>query len=359
VKTEDFSFDLPEDLIAQFPPERRGESRLMLLDRASGKIRHSMVAELPLFVEPGTLMVLNDSRVRKARIYGNTLDTGSCVEFLLLKRRSASVWETAATKLRKQVPGRRYAFPEGVEAEVLPPDASLPRIDSSNNRDNPSTILLRFFPSIDDVWLDRVGHIPLPPYIRREDGVTDADRYQTVYARSVGSAASPTAGLHFTEEILAALRSRGVLTATVTLHVGLGTFLPVRVENLEEHLMHSEAYSVSEETARLVMAAKADGRPILAVGTTSLRSLESAWRLEDADGPEGIRPGEAETRIFIYPGYHFKVVDRLFTNFHTPKSTLLMLASAFAGRERIMEAYAEALQRRYRFFSYGDAMLIG
>ncbi|MDA8424698.1 MAG: tRNA preQ1(34) S-adenosylmethionine ribosyltransferase-isomerase QueA [Treponema sp.] len=347
MRTDDFSFDLPEDLIAQFPPERRGESRLLVLDRATGERRHAEVRRLASYIEPGTLMVFNDSRVRKARIYGEALDTGARVEFLLLRRRGDGLWEATATKLKRQRPGRRYLFPESVEAEIVDDTEAG---EASMERDG--TRLLRFAPAIDDDYLDRAGHIPLPPYIRREDAPSDAERYQTVYARTVGSAASPTAGLHFTEELLDELRDRGIERATVTLHVGLGTFLPVRSEAVEAHRMHNEEYSVPEETALAVMHAKAEGRPVLAVGTTSLRTLESAW------GEDGLRPGAGRTDIFIYPGYRFKAVDRLFTNFHTPRSTLLMLVSAFAGRERILEAYAEAVQLRYRFFSYGDAMLI-
>jgi S-adenosylmethionine:tRNA ribosyltransferase-isomerase len=349
VRTDDFSFELPEELIAQYPPERRGESRLLVLDRATGARSHAMVRELADYIEPGTLMIFNDSRVRKARIYGEALDTGARVEFLLLRHREGAEWEAAATKLKRQRRGRRYRFPEGVEAEIVNDEAA---------RGAENTRTLRFAPSIDEAYLERVGHIPLPPYIKREDCLSDEERYQTVYARQVGSAACPTAGLHFTDELLASLDDRGVERATVTLHVGLGTFLPVRSANVEDHAMHEEEYSVPEATARAVASAKADGRPVMAVGTTSLRTLESAWRDDGAEGGGGLRPGPGSTRIFIYPGYRFKAVDRLFTNFHTPRSTLLMLVSAFAGRERILDAYEEAVKMRYRFFSYGDAMLI-
>ena len=342
MKTDDFNFDLPEELVAQDPPERRGESRLLVLDRASGSLSHSMVRDLPGWIEPGSLMVFNDSRVRKARLYGQALDTGARVEFLLLRRRAPDEWEAAATKLKRQRPGRRYAFPEGVEAEVLPDPVGA----------GADTRRLRFEPPIDEAYLERVGHVPLPPYIKRDDRPADEERYQTVYSRAVGSAACPTAGLHFTEELLAALDGRGVERATLTLHVGMGTFLPVRSENVEDHAMHEEEYTVSEAAAAAVMRAKAEGRPVIAVGTTSLRTLESAW----CEG--GLAAGSGSTRIFIYPGYRFRAVDRLFTNFHTPGSTLLMLVSAFAGRERILAAYAEAVRERYRFFSYGDAMLI-
>lgn len=354
MKTDDFSFELPEELVAQFPPERRGESRLLVLDRASGRLEHAFVRDMAGYVEPGTLMVFNDSRVRKARIYGEALDTGARVEFLLLRRRGPDAWEASCTKMKRQRPGRRYRFPEGVEAEIVGPEGGAP--PAGGGRDE--TRLIRFHPPIDEAYLERVGHIPLPPYIKREDAPSDAERYQTVYAREAGSAACPTAGLHFTDGILASLEAKGVERAYVTLHVGLGTFLPVRAEEIEGHAMHEEEYSVPEETVSAVSRAKAEGRPVLAVGTTSVRTLESAWREEGEEGPAGLRAGPGSTRIFIYPGYRFKAADRLFTNFHTPKSTLLMLVSAFAGRERILAAYEEAVRERYRFFSYGDAMLI-
>jgi S-adenosylmethionine:tRNA ribosyltransferase-isomerase len=346
VRTEEFSFELPEELIAQHPAERRGESRLLVLDRASLSRTHTAVARLADFVEPGTLMFFNDSRVRKARIFGLALDTGGRAEFLLLKARADGTWEAAATRLKKQRAGRRYSFPEGLRAEVLGPG-------EADGEERPNTVILRFEPALTEDYLERAGHVPLPPYIKRDDDEEDDERYQTVYSREVGSAACPTAGLHFTDALLAELDAKGVRRTMVTLHVGLGTFLPVRSETIEGHAMHEEDYSVPEETARAVTAAKADGRPVLAVGTTSLRTLESAW----VDG-EGLRAGRGSTRIFIYPGYRFKAADGLFTNFHTPKSTLLMLVSAFAGREAILDAYAEAVRERYRFFSYGDAMLI-
>ncbi len=346
MRTADFSFDLPEDLIAQHPPERRGESRLMILGRASGERAHSTVERLVDHLAPGTLMVFNDSRVRKARIFGKALDTGGKAEFLLLRQKAGGAWEAIASKAKRMRPGRRYAFPEGMAAEVVGPgDAEV-----GDRRD---TILITFDPPMTEAYLERFGHVPLPPYIKRTDEGEDSERYQTIYSREVGSAACPTAGLHFTEGILASLDAKGIRRAAVTLHVGLGTFLPVRTETVEGHAMHEEEYSLPEETVREVMAAKTEGRPILAVGTTSLRTLESAWT---AGG--GLRAGRGSTGIFIYPGYRFAVVDELFTNFHTPKSTLLMLVSAFAGRESILAAYAEAVRGRYRFFSYGDAMLI-
>jgi len=355
VKTDDFSFELPEELIAQYPPERRGESRLLVLDRVSGRLEHAFVCDLANFVEPGTLMVFNDSRVRKARVFAEALDSGARVEFLLLRRLASGAWEASCTKMKRQKPGRRYRFSESVEAEI---EGCATDAQSEGEGSRDATRRLRFHPDIDEAWLERNGHIPLPPYIRREDAPADAERYQTMFAREPGSAAAPTAGLHFTEEILASLRDRGIRTATVTLHVGLGTFLPVRTEEIEAHSMHEEEYAISEDTALAVNEAKASGRPVLAVGTTSIRTLESAWKTEDESGEAGLVPGFGATRIFIYPGYCFKVVDSVFTNFHTPKSSLLMLVSAFAGRDRILAAYAEALASRYRFFSYGDAMLI-
>lgn len=352
MKTDDFSFDLPEELIAQFPPERRGESRLFVLDRASGRRTHGAIADIAQYVEPGTLMVFNDSRVRKARLFAEAEDSGARVEFLLLKRLGEDLWEASASKLKKQRPGRRYRFPEGVIGQIV---ESAEDVGAEAESDRDGTRAIRFSPPIDDVYLERSGHIPLPPYIKRDDAAEDAERYQTVYAAHVGSAAAPTAGLHFTDEILSSLDARGVERAFVTLHVGLGTFLPVRSDSLEDHNMHVEEYTIPEETAKAVMRARAEGRKVLAVGTTSVRTLESAF----TDGEAGfLKAGPGSTRIFIYPGYRFKVVDRLFTNFHTPKSTLLMLVSAFAGKDLILDAYAEAVRERYRFFSYGDAMLI-
>ena len=338
METTDFSFELPEELIAQFPAQRRGASRLLCLDRATGKREHRMVADLSGLLEPGTLMVFNDSKVRKARLFGTAAETGAEAEFLLLDRLGEGRWRVMAKRAKRRRIGSRYAFPEGVKGEIDGEDGEFR--------------FLRFDRDIDDAWLDRVGHIPLPPYIKREDASADADRYQTIYARAVGSAAAPTAGLHFTDELILALRDRGVETAFVTLHVGLGTFLPVREKRVEDHLMHEESFEVSAKTAEAVRRAKEEGRPVLAVGTTSVRTLESAWR----DGR--LASGTGRTSIYIYPGYRFKVVDRLFTNFHTPESTLLMLVSAFAGRQLILDSYAEAVRERYRFFSYGDAMYI-
>ncbi len=346
MRTDDFNFNLPETSIAQYPTEKRGESRLLVLDRANGNRKHSMVSDVASFLEPGTVMVFNDSKVRKARLYGTALDTGAKVEFLLLSPVggqigpvvSATSWIAMASKARRQKIGRTYLFPGGIKGSIV--------------GENADEKIIEFDLPVGDAYLDLNGHIPLPPYIKRDDDTADSDRYQTVYARMTGSAACPTAGLHFTEAILDSIAAAGIQMEWVTLHVGLGTFLPVRAEQIEQHRMHEEWYSVSEKTAAAVNAAKREGRKILAVGTTSLRTLESSW------SPEGLRAGASSTSIFIYPGYRFNVIDQLFTNFHTPMSTLLMLVSAFAGRESILNTYAEAIEKGYRFFSYGDAMLI-
>lgn len=335
--TTDFSFNLPEELIAQHPAAERGSSRLLVLDRQSGAVSHSSVRELTSFVPAGTVMVFNDSRVRRARLFATTAGGGK-VEVLLLRREGDLLWAALTTRMAKLMPGKRVTLPDGIEAEVI--------------EARPDERLFRFSREIDDDYLERNGHLPLPPYIRRADVPADAERYQTVYAREHGSAAAPTAGLHFTPGILDDLRLAGVDIRFVTLHVGLGTFLPVRAGSIEDHRMHFEEYTVPDETANAVNTAKRDGRPVLAVGTTSVRTLESAWTTD------GLKSGSGATNIFMYPGYAFKVVDAMFTNFHTPESTLLMLVSAFAGRERILAAYQEAVRERYRFFSYGDAMLI-
>jgi S-adenosylmethionine:tRNA ribosyltransferase-isomerase len=297
-----------------------------------------MVRELPELLPPGSLLVFNNSKVRKARLYGRSPETGGTAEFLLLKKLDDRQWLSMVQRSRRRRPGSRYIFADGTAGEITGTEDELR--------------ILRFDRPLDEDWFDRWGRIPLPPYIRREDTPADGDRYQTVYAEKPGSAAAPTAGLHFTRELMAELGRRGVETAFITLHVGLGTFLPVRTEQLEDHRMHEEAFSIGEEAARKIESARAQNRKIIAVGTTSVRTLESAW----TEG--GLRRGPGSTTIFIYPGYAFKVVDALFTNFHTPESTLLMLVSAFAGREYILESYREAARRGYRFFSYGDAMLI-
>ncbi|MDR2133824.1 MAG: tRNA preQ1(34) S-adenosylmethionine ribosyltransferase-isomerase QueA [Treponema sp.] len=369
MKTGDFSFELPPELIAQYPEEKRGMSRLLVLDRLTGGRTHRRVSELPEILKAGDLLVFNNSRVRKARLYGFSARTGVKREFLLLDRPDAArsqgcLWKVMAR--RGGGPGSRYVFRDEGGAGVA--SAEITGTEGEFR-------FLRFDRPVDDAWLDRYGHIPLPPYIRREDTPADSERYQTVYAEVTGSAAAPTAGLHFTGELLERLAAAGVESAFITLHVGLGTFLPVRTENIEDHKMHEEIFSISEEAAAKIERAKALGRRVIAAGTTSVRALESAW---DAAG-KFLRRGEGATSIFIYPGRGFAVTDGLFTNFHTPRSTLLMLVSAFAeagapfpgadnaaaaeraarsGRETILETYAEAVSLGYRFFSYGDAMLI-
>jgi S-adenosylmethionine:tRNA ribosyltransferase-isomerase len=344
MKTADFFFELPDELIAQYPPAKRGQSRLMVMNRNKRCLDHRMARELPEILEQGTLMVFNNYRVRRARLFGISEASGAKAEFLLLKKIDTLAWLVLSKRSKRQKPGNRYVF-DDVSAEL-----------QSAAEGN---LLLRFDRPIDDTWLDVHGHIPLPPYIKRKDSEDDAERYQTVYAEKHGSAAAPTAGLHFTEELLSELKDAGMEIVFLTLHVGLGTFLPVRTENVEEHKMHEEAYNISEETACRIEKAKAEGRKILAVGTTSLRTLESAWMEDRAlPGSGRLKRGEGHTSIFIYPGYTFKAADCLFTNFHTPASTLLMLVSAFAGRDFILENYKEAIRKGYRFFSYGDACLI-
>jgi len=352
MQTKDFHFELPEELIAQEPCAERGSDRLLRLDRASGALSDHPFRDIPTLIEPGTLMVFNDSRVRRARIYAKAESSGGEAEFLLIAIRhipgaeSGTVWKAMARNAKRQKAGKSYVFADGTRARIV--------ADPEGILEGTEFRLLEFDHPVNDAWLETNGHLPLPPYIKREDALDDADRYQTVYAKSTGSVAAPTAGLHFTGDVLAALDARGVERATVTLHVGLGTFLPVRTERIEQHVMHEESYSITEETAERVARAKRDKRPVLAVGTTSIRTLESAWD----EGDQKIRVGESSTNIFIYPGYRFNVVDQVFTNFHTPESTLLMLVSAFAGKERIFNAYAHAIAEHYRFFSYGDSMLI-
>jgi len=337
VKTRAFSFKLPVELIAQEPPAQRGASRLLVLDRGTGALRHARIAELPSLLPPGTVMVLNDSRVRKARLFGSSSQTGGAIEALLLERLEGGRWRALTARSRSRL-GRPYLFPAGVQGTV---------VESSGD-----SCVMEFEPPVDEDYLEKHGHVPLPPYIRRQDTLADGSRYQTVYARNTGSAAAPTAGLHLSEELIGELGLRGVQVLPVTLHVGLGTFLPIRSQSIEDHVMHTESYSVPPGTARAVNQALAEGRKVLAVGTTAVRTLESAWW-------EGeLRPGEGQTALYILPGYRFRVVSQLLTNFHTPQSTLLVLVSAFAGRQAILRAYREAVRERYRFFSYGDAMLI-
>ena len=341
MKTSDFSFDLPSELIAQRPPEERGTSRLMVLDpqATSGdrEILHSTVPELPELIEPGSVLVVNNSKVRHARLYGQS-ENGSRTEFLLINPFPGNRWSAMVSRARRQRVGKKFHFDDGVTGVI--------------ERQEGELRIVAFSRAVDDEWLERYGHVPLPPYIDREDESMDATRYQTVYAEEHGSVAAPTAGLHLTEELLARLESRKVHVETVTLHVGLGTFLPIRSETVEEHHMHEESYHVPAQTAEAVNAARGEGRPVIAVGTTSMRTLESAWQ------GGALRAGGGVTGLYIYPGYRFKAVDSLLTNFHTPGSSLIVLVSAFAGASRIRRAYETAIAERYRFFSYGDAMFI-
>jgi len=353
MKKSDFYFDLPENLIAQYPPEKRGQSRLMTLNRLSGAREHTAVCKLPDILcgerflsacGEKPLLVFNDTKVRKARLSASHEKTGAQTEFLLLDDINGDglLWKVMTKRARRKREGDVYVFSSGGEE----------RIKAAIRGFEDEYLLLEFDNAINDAWLEKNGHVPLPPYIKRKDAPEDSQRYQTIYANQTGSTAAPTAGLHFTKEILDAFTARGIESVFITLHVGLGTFLPVRCENIEDHKMHSEVFNIDENTAVKIEEAKKAGRKIIAVGTTSVRTLESAW----IDGK--LNRGENKTSIFIYPGYKFKAVDALFTNFHTPESTLLMLVSAFSGRELILESYAEAIRKGYRFFSYGDAMLI-
>ena len=339
MKTSDFFYQLPEELIAQTPLEKRDSSRLMLLDKRTGKTEHRRFYELPELLREGDCLVLNDSRVLPARLFGRR-PTGGAVEVLLLTDRGDRRWECLVRPGRKARPGDRLIFGDGeLEAEIL-------EILDGGNR------LIRFeYEGIFLETLERLGRMPLPPYIHKE--LEDAERYQTVYSRELGSAAAPTAGLHFTPELLEKIRAGGVKTAFDTLHVGLGTFRPVKEDNIEDHDMHSEFCVIPEEAARIVNETKDRGGRVVCVGTTSLRTVESF-----ADDRGHLAPASGWTDIFIYPGYRFKCVDALVTNFHLPESTLVMLVSALAGRENVLNAYTEAVREKYRFFSFGDAMFI-
>ena len=335
----DFYYDLPEELIAQTPTEKRDASRLMLLDKTTGETEHRHFYDLPQFLLPGDCLVMNDSRVLPARLFGTRL-TGGAVEVLLLRDRGEGVWECLTRPGRKTKAGTRLTFGGGeLTAQVVG------EIEGGNR-------LIKFeYEGIFLETLERLGRVPLPPYIHEE--LKDAERYQTVYSREIGSAAAPTAGLHFTSDLLNTLKDKGVRLCYVTLHVGLGTFRPVKTERIEDHEMHAEYCIIPSDTAEEVNAAKREGRRVIAVGTTSCRTLESR---SDDDGT--VTEYAGFTNCFIYPGYRFKCIDALITNFHLPESTLIMLVSALAGRENILNAYSEAIRERYRFFSFGDAMFI-
>lgn len=353
LKLSDFYYDLPKELIAQDPLEDRSSSRLMHIDRKTGEFEHKVFTDIIDYLNPGDCLVINNTKVIPARLYGVREKTGTegsqageivlttgKIEILLLKRRENDIWETLVKPGKKCKPGTRLNFGDGkLKAEVL-------EVVEDGNR------LIQFhYDGIFEEILDELGQMPLPPYITHE--LKDKNRYQTVYAKYEGSAAAPTAGLHFTNQLLDKIREKGIVIANVTLHVGLGTFRPVKVENVLEHHMHSEYYVIKEEDAEKINKAKESGHRVISVGTTSCRALESA-----AEKNGHIEPVSGWTDIFIYPGYQFKVIDGLITNFHLPESTLLMLVSAFAGKEHIMEAYEEAVREKYRFFSFGDAMIL-
>lgn len=339
MKTSDFYYELPKELIAQTPVEPRDSSRLMVLNRETGEIEHRHFYDILDYLNEGDLLVCNDSRVLPARIFG-VKETGARVEFLLLKQIGGNRWETLCKPGKKAREGAEFIFGDGIMK------AKIAGVTEDGNRIVDFDCNENFFAA-----LDKIGQMPLPPYITEE--LKDRERYQTVYSHELGSAAAPTAGLHFTEELMEKLRAKGVNIAYVTLHVGLGTFRPVKVDDVTKHKMHSEHYEIPEETARLINQTKQNGKRVIAVGTTSCRTLESV-----ASFYGEIMPCDGFTDIFIYPGYEFKVLDGLITNFHLPESTLIMLVSAFAGYDNIMNAYKTAVEEKYRFFSFGDAMLI-
>ena len=340
MKSSDFYYELPQELIAQEPLAQRSSSRLLVLDRRHGSMEHRVFGNLPEYLQKGDCLVLNDTRVIPARLLGARSDTGGKIEFVLLKNIEGDIWEVILKPGKRARPGARFSFGGGeLHAEVI-------EVVEGGNR------LVRFeYEGIFQEILDRVGIMPLPPYITRK--LEDAERYQTVYSKYRGSAAAPTAGLHFTPALLDELDRNGIRLVYLTLHVGLGTFRPVKVEDVEKHVMHSEFYSLDASAAQAINQTRAAGGRVIAVGTTSCRVLETVG---DENGQ--VEPAEGWTDIFIYPGYRFKVVDALITNFHLPESTLIMLVSAFAGRDNILEAYRTAVELKYRFFSFGDAMLI-
>lgn len=344
----DFDYELPEELIAQKPADKRDASRLLVVHRDTGKTEHRHFYDILEYLKEGDCLVLNNSKVLPARLYGIKEGTGAKIEFLLIKRIEGDRWETMVRPGKRLKPGDSVMFSE---EPLLKADI----IDYGND----GTRIVEF--SYDGIFMERleeIGSMPLPPYIERQSENEDRDRYQTVYCREEGSVAAPTAGLHFTEELLEKAKAKGVELAYVTLHVGIGTFRPVKCENIEDHSMHFEEYHIDEETANTINRAKAEGRRVISVGTTSTRTVESAAYFDEEKGCWQVRSGENSTGIFIYPGYEFRIIDSLITNFHLPKSTLLMLISALYDREKILEVYQEAIRERYRFFSYGDAMFI-
>lgn len=340
MKTEDFFFDLPAEKIAQVPLKNREYSKLLLLNKKTGEIEHKIFKDIIDYLEEGDALILNDTRVLPARIFGKKKDTGTNVEFLLLKRTEEDIWETLVKPGKRAKVGTEFIFGNGeLKGKII-------------GYGDDGTRLVKFsYEGIFEEVLDKLGEMPLPPYITEK--LDDTERYQTVYSKHTGSAAAPTAGLHFTKDLLEMIRKKGVKIGYVTLHVGLGTFRPVKVEDLDKHEMHSEYFEVSKEVVELIRDTKKRGKSVIAVGTTSVRTLESS-----ASERNIIEPKSGTTDIFIYPGYEFKVVDKIITNFHLPESTLIMLVSAFTGRESTLKAYKEAIEKDYRFFSFGDAMFI-
>lgn len=340
MKTSDFFYELPEELIAQDPLEDRTASKLLVLDRKTDKLEHKIFSDVIDYLSPGDCLIINNTRVIPARLIGEKEDTGGKVEILLLKRRENDVWESLVKPGKKLRPGARVTFGDGrLKAEIL-------EIAEEGNR-----LVKFYYEGIFEEILDSLGEMPLPPYITHK--LEDKEMYQTVYAKFDGSAAAPTAGLHFTNELLEKIRQKGIKIASITLHVGLGTFRPVKVEDVNNHHMHTEWYEVNKEAAEIINETKKNGGRVICVGTTSCRTIES---VADENGLMSAKTGE--TDIFIYPGYKFKVMDGLITNFHLPESTLVMLVSAFAGKERVLSAYETAVKERYRFFSFGDAMIL-
>ncbi|HAR84688.1 MAG TPA: tRNA preQ1(34) S-adenosylmethionine ribosyltransferase-isomerase QueA [Clostridium sp.] len=340
MKVKDFYFDLPKELIAQHPLEKRDESRLMVLNKKSGEVEHKVFKDIIEYLNPGDCLVLNDTRVMPARLYGAKEGSGGKMEFLLLNRHEDDIWETLVKPGKRGKVGAKFVFGNGeLKAEVV--DV----LDNGNRK------VKFYYDGIFEEVLDRLGEMPLPPYI--EEKLEDRERYQTVYSKEVGSAAAPTAGLHFTDELLQAIKKKGINIAFVTLHVGLGTFRPVKAEDIQDHEMHSEYYILDKENAEIINNAKRSGKRVIAVGTTSNRTLES---IANEEGQ--VKEQSGYTSIFIYPGYKFKIVDAIITNFHLPESTLIMLISAFSTREIVMNAYKIAVENKYRFFSFGDAMFI-
>lgn len=350
MKISEFTFDLPQELIAQTPAEKRGKDRLLVIDRKTGVYNDMMMYDFPSLVEEGSIVIVNDTRVRKARVFGIS-ETGGKVEFLFTGAVGPDRWQAMVSKSKKQRPGKGYRFftPEG---ELY--CSAVIDTDVEDNDAGSSLKIVKFDREIDEDFFQKCGHVPLPPYIKREDDFNDEKRYQTIFANECGSMASPTAGLHFTPEMVEKLNEKGVEVLHITLHVGMGTFLPVRTENLEDHVMHTESYHVSEEVADKINRAKKECRKIVAIGTTSVRTLESAVNRETGL----LEAKNSSTNLFITPGFEFRIVDQMLTNFHTPESTLLVLVSAFAGREHILNAYKHAVEQRYRFFSYGDATFL-